>query len=279
MVSRVRHGLAGCVGVFVWFVVATSVGPTVLAQDDEATSARTWLGRFEPLEEFIRDAEVVDIEDIGTGVTSPKRADLEPGGPVERIAFKPIRPGNYNGHWESYESEIAAYELDKLLELGMIPPTVEKRIVGDVGAAIMWVTPTESFSELGGAPSPPSTEIGRWNYQLIRAKMFHNLIYNKDPNLGNWLVDPAWNLILIDNSRAFTPVTRMTHKMTRIDRELWNRFLALDEAVLELAVGEWLGGREIRGILERRDQMAEAIATMVAEQGEDAVFVEFGGAR
>ena len=71
----------------------------------------------------------------------------------------------------------------------------------------------------------------------------------------------------------------MTHEMTRIDRELWNRFLALDEAVLQSAVGEWLGGREIRGILERRDQMAEAIATMVAEQGENTVFVEFGGAR
>ena len=175
----VRHGLAVCVGLFVWFVVATFVGPAVLAQDDEAPSARTWLGRFEPLEEFIRDAEVVRIEDIGIGVTAPKRADLEPGGPVERIAFKPIRPGNYNGHWESYESEIAAYELDKLFELGMVPPTVEKRIVGNLGAAVMWVSPTESFSELGGSPSPPSTEIGRWNYQLIRAKMFHNLIYNE----------------------------------------------------------------------------------------------------
>ena len=89
--------------------------------------------------------------------------------------------------------------------------------------------------------------------------MFHNLIYNKDPNLGNWLVDPAWNVILIDNSRAFTPVTRMTHEMTRIDRELWSRSLALDEAVLESALGEWFGGREIRGILERRDEMAELI--------------------
>ncbi len=279
MVSRVRHRLGVWVGAFAWVAVFTSAGSAVLAQGDEEESARTWLEEPERFEEFIRTAEVVGIEDIGAGVTDPKRADLEPGGPVERIAFKPIRPGYYNGHWESYESEIAAYALDRLLELNMVPPTVEKRIAGEVGAAVMWVVPTKSFKDLGGAPSPPSTAIGRWNYQLIRAKMFHNLVYNKDPNLGNWLVDPAWNLILIDNSRAFTPVKRMTHEMTRIDRELWSRFLALDEAVLESALGEWLGGREIRGILERRDQMAEVIEVMVAERGEGAVFIEFGGER
>jgi hypothetical protein len=276
MVGRMRHRLGVWVGAFVWVVVSASAGSAVLAQGDETASARTWLEEPERFEAFIRTAEVEGIEDIGIGVTDPKRADLEPGGPVERIAFKPIRPGNYNGHRESYLSEIAAYALDKLLELGMIPPTVEKRIAGDVGAAVMWVAPTQSFKDLGGAPSPPSTAIGRWNYQIIRAKMFHNLIYNKDPNQGNWLVDPAWNVILIDNSRAFTPVTRMTHEMIRIDRELWGRFLALHEAVLEAALGEWLGGREIRGILERRDHMAEVIEVMVAERGESAVFIEFG---
>ena len=77
---------------------------------------------------------------------------------MARIAFKPIRPGNYHGHFESYESEIAAYELDKLLGLGMTPPTVEKRIAGDVGAAVMWAAPTRSFTEFGGPPSAGGTD-------------------------------------------------------------------------------------------------------------------------
>ena len=54
--------------------------------------------------------------------------------------------------------------------------------------------------------------------------MFDNLIGNKDPNLGNWLVDPAWNLILIDHTRAFTSDKDMVHKtMNRIDGALWER--------------------------------------------------------
>ena len=246
-----------------------------VTQEPGTESAKTWLGQAEQIEQFIRDARVVNVEEIGVGVTNPKRAELAPGGLVDRIAFKPLRPGRYIGAWESYLSEIAAYELDKLLELGMIPPTVEKRVDGDVGAAVMWAAPTQSFKEMGGPPSPPSTHIGRWNYQLIRAKMFHNLIYNKDPNLGNWLVDPAWNVILIDNSRAFTTDDRMVHKLTRVDRDLWERFEALDEPTLTAALGEWLSGGEIRAILERRDKMAEEIGGMVAERGEAAVFVRF----
>ena len=142
----------------------------------------------------------------------------------------------------------------------------------------MWVSPTQSFKEFEGAPSPPSTQIGWWNYQLICAKMFHNLIYNKDPNLGNWLVDPAWNIVLIDNSRAFTPDAEMVHKLTRIDRDLWARMLALDEPALRTALGEWLSDGEIRGILRRRDVMAEAIQAMIDERGEQSVFVRLPGA-
>ena len=68
------------------------------------------------------------------------------------MAWKAIKPGRKDGYWESYKSEIAAYELDKLLGLGMIPPTVEKRVKGELGAAVMWASPTKSFKELGGVP-------------------------------------------------------------------------------------------------------------------------------
>lgn len=258
--------------------LSLAVTPQPFAQGADSTSARTWLGQEDAIEQYIIEADVVSIEELGTGVTTPKVADLEPGGPVARISFKPIRPGRYRGYWESYLSEVAAYELDKLLQLGMTPPTVEKQIGRETGAAALWVSPIQSFNELGGTPSPPSTRIGWWNYQLIRAKMFHNLINNEDPNSGNWLVDPAWNIILIDNSRAFTAGSEMVHELTRVDRELWDRMLALDETVLESAVGEWLNGGEIRGILRNRDLMAESIDRMIEERGEQDVFVRYAAA-
>ena len=140
--------------------LALAVAPLALGQEADPESALTWLGQDAVTERYISEAEVVRVEDIGIGVTKPKVADLAPGGPVDRISFKPIRPGRYEGYWESYLSEIAAYELDKFLQLGMTPPTVEKRIGGEVGAAVMWAAPTQSFKDLGDAPSPPSTRVG-----------------------------------------------------------------------------------------------------------------------
>jgi hypothetical protein len=234
----------------------------VPAAPQEAVSAKTWLGREAEFEGYIRSAEITEIKDIGVGITKPQRCRLVPGGLVGSFAWKTIAPGRYAGYWESYKYEIAAYELDKLIGLGMIPPTVERRVNNTLGAAIMWVSPVKSFKDLGGAPAPPPAERERWNMQLSRAKMFDNLIGNIDPNLGNWLVDPAWNLILIDHTRAFVRSTHMVHPLLRVDRELWARIQQLTEPALEAAIGRWVGEGEIKAILKRRDKLAEVVATL-----------------
>jgi hypothetical protein len=239
----------------------------------ETANAKTWLDRREALENYLRTADVVKMEDIPVGVTKPRRAYLAPGGLVDRMAWKTIRPGIHSGYWESYKSEIAAYELDKLLGLEMIPPTVERRVQGDLGAAVMWVSPIKSFKDLGGPPSAPADKLAAWSRQLIRAKMFDNLICNIDPNLGNWLVDPAWNLILIDHTRSFTTKKNMVHELSRVDRELWDRMKALTIDGLTPALEKWIGRREIGAIVERRDRMQGVIDKLVAAKGEAAVFV------
>ena len=255
-------------------ILAFSVGAVVAAPQatEEAVSARLWLGRAAEIEEFLNTAEVVRTEDLSVGVTKPMRCYFAPGGLIESMTFKKIKPGRHGGFWESYKADIAAYELDKLLGLEMIPPTVEKRVDGSLGAAVMWTAPTKSFKEMGGPPTPPAGQTVPWYKQIARAKMFDNLINNKDPNLGNWLVDPAWNLILIDHTRAFVSGKKMVHEMNRIDKELWERMMALDEETLKSTLEHWIGGGQIKNLLERRDQMKKEIEKMVAKRGEQAVF-------
>ena len=65
----------------------------------------------------------------------------------------------------------------------------------------------------------------------------------------------------------------MVHEMERIDREHWDRFLALDNASLAAALGKWLGKGEIRAVLDRRDRMRQEIDKLVATRG-DAVFIK-----
>jgi hypothetical protein len=260
-------GLAG--------MLAVSVLQAQNAPPAAAVDARIWIGRAAEIEEYLRKAPMVKFEDLSVGVTKPKKAHFAPGGPVAFAAWKMLPPGIYGGFWESYQSEIAAYELDKLLGLNMIPPTVEKVHRGERGAAVMWVSPTKSFGDLGGAANvkPPAAVMNEWNRQIIKAKMFDNLIANIDPNQGNWLVDPSWNLVLIDHTRAFTTRREMVHVMTRIDATLWDRMLALTEAELKPVLGKLMSGGEFRAILQRRDRMRQTIEAMVKERGADAVFI------
>jgi hypothetical protein len=225
------------------------------AQAPEATGAKSWIGRAAEFEEFIRTAPIAKTQPLAIGVTKSQRAFFAPGGLVESVAWKILKPGMRNGFFESYKSEIAAYELDKILGLDMVPPKVERTFDGDVGVAIMWVSGIKSFKDSNGAPRVPPASQGTWNLQLTRAKMFHNLIGDIDPNLGNWLYDPAWNLILIDHSRALTTRKDLVHKMQSVDQPLWERMMALTDESLTAGVGKWLGKGEINALLERRNKM------------------------
>ncbi len=184
------------------------------------------------------------------------------------MAWKVLPPGIHGGYWDSYKSEIAAYEMDKVLDLGLVPPVVEKLWDGKAGAAILWLSPVHPWKEMEARPKPP-----KWDRQAVDMKMFDDLIGNKDRNAGNLLVDDDWNLFLIDHSRAFTGSKDLPWDMVHVDRALWNRMLALDEAGLTSALGTWVGRGEIRAILARRDKMITTIAALVKKHGEAAVFI------
>ena len=258
-----------------WLLVASvSLAAQAPAPASATACAQVWVGHEAEYEAFLKSAKVASMKAVPVGVTKPSRAYFAPGGLAESMAWKAITPGMKNGFYESYRSEIAAYELDKMLGLQMVPPTVERQVERATGAAVLWASPTRSFKELGGvpgqakSPAPPSAKVAGWTRQLVRAKMFDNLIGNKDPNLGNWLVDGDWHLLLIDHSRSFTPTKTLVHKMDNIDRGVWEKFLALDEASLQPAIGNWMGKSELRAVLDRRDKMKEELDRMVKQPGE-----------
>ena len=75
-------------------------------------------------------AEIDHFDSVPLGVTHPKRAFFKPGGLVASVAWKVLPPGRPAGYWESYKSEIAAYELDKLLDHGHGPGRCREALEG-----------------------------------------------------------------------------------------------------------------------------------------------------
>jgi hypothetical protein len=216
--------------------------------------ARTWVGRHQEVEEYLRTAECVRMEMLVPARVG--RCTLRPGGPVARMAWRSLPPGVHRGFRESYKAEIAAYELDKLLNLDMVPPSVERQLEGSRGAAQLWV---EDATDLRRDASPGGSDRAHWEDQLIRASMFDNRIGNRDRNQANMLHDAAWNLILLDHSRAFGEGADVPRKLSRVDEGLWTRIEALTPGSLDAALGAWLDRGEIEAVLGRRDRMRAEI--------------------
>jgi hypothetical protein len=255
---------------FITALVVVATAATASSDAGDALSAKTWVGHGAEIERHLQSAEIVRMEAIGTGVTKPQRAHLAPATPFESLVWKPLAPGMRGGYQESYKSEIAAYELDKLLALNMVPPAVERRINGDAGAAIMWLEGTKSVKETGGKV-PTGPQFGR---PLRVMQMFDNLIGNADRNAGNILIDGANNVILIDHSRAFIAGDRLPWKFERVDGELWAKFKALTIQQLKTTLGQWIDDEAIRGMIDRRDRMVREVDKLTAKKGAAATIIQ-----
>lgn len=261
-------------GLILVLALAGAASGFVRASAPQAPPAHaiTWADNRAPIEQCLREGAIERFEDVPIGVTNPKRAFFKPDSPVKSCAWKPLTPGRYGGFWESYKSEIAAYELDKLLGLDMVPPAVERKIDGQWGAAIMWVEGVKGWNARN--PISPPDPVA-WSLQVIRMKMFDQLIGNIDRNQGNLLHDQDYHLVLIDHSRAFTTITNISRisPPTRIDAALWEKMRALTLPGLQDALKPWLGRGEIQAILKRRDRMQQQIDRMVKERGDASVFI------
>jgi hypothetical protein len=250
-----------------WYPARTHAQATPAAA--AAQSAKTWNGQTAGIEEQLRSAAIVRFEDIGTGVTRPTRGYFEPGGLVGSFTWKPLAPGVRGGHFESYRSEIAAYELDKLLALNMVPPVVERTLNGQQGAAVMWVEPTTSVKQMGGTLTTGRVP----GHDIRRMQLFDNFIGNPDRNGGNILVDGAGAVILIDHSRAFVPDKKLPNKIERVDAELWAAILALDADRLRATLGPLIGNPAVDAMLSRRDRIRTEVDKLVAGKGRALVIV------
>ena len=218
--------------------------------------AKIWVGRYQEIEEYLRTAECVRAEIFGPD--KPTRCTLRPGGPVGRMMWRSLPPGIYRGFRESYKAEIAAYEVDKLLKMDMVPPSVERQLEGNTGAAQLWV---ENVSGVKESASPGESNRADWEDQLARMTMFDNLIGYRDRSLGNMLRDVEWNLILLDHSRAFGEGTEL-RKMNRIDEGFWSKIESLTSNQLNAALRAWLDDNEIKAILDRREKMRAEIKSL-----------------
>src|SRR5688572_9897352 len=185
-----RGALIARLGLSLTIAVSGMAAAPVVAQQAAAACSRDWIGHEVEFERAMRTGTVTGMESVPIGVTKPQRARLDPSTPVASFTWKPLKPGYQKGYIESYKAEIAAYELDRMLDLEMVPPVVERTIDGEKGAALYWIQNTTGWN----VKNPPKGPEPAWSRQLTRMKMFDLLIANIDRNQGNLIYDADWHL-------------------------------------------------------------------------------------
>ena len=250
---------------------AAAAAPALPTLFEQPSGAKVWLGRNAEFEEYLRTAAIEKVGNIPVGVTHPQRAYFPAGGLAGSAALKHLQSGLQGGYWESYKSEIAAYKLDRVLGLDMVPPTIERRVGGDLASMQLWVENCKLLKDVDQKASPDKDA---WAKQVWRQRTFDNLIANIDRNAGNLLVDDHWNLILIDHSRAFAANSMPFMKeMTRIDRAFYEKLKALDEATLMRELKPWvLTAGNVRDLLKRRDKIVARFDELARETSPAQVF-------
>lgn len=236
--------------------------------------------------EFMRTAEIESLVNIGIGVTNPRRAVLHKDGIRMRAAYRDydetftaqrIDGVFYARLRDSYEFDIAAYALARVIGLDHVPPVTLRRIGGKEVSLQAWLEGGLMESDrIADDITPPS--LARFRQQTQDMRVFDSLIGNVDRNTGNILMDGDWNFWLIDHSRAFmrNDDTYYLERVTACSRWLYERLKTLTADELMPVMSPPLTASEVNWVLRRRDKVSAHLDALIAEKGPEAVLLEGG---
>lgn len=231
------------------------------------------------MEEFLLTAPIIRTRGAGQGVTGSTRATLRLGELTHDAHIQTIeqsrsefrtRKGIEFNFRDSWQFNVAAYKVDRLLSLNLVPVTVERTWKGK-GASFTWWADDVMMDEgqrIQQKVEPPDRPC--WSAQMQRLRVFDQLIANSDRNLGNMVITKTWRLWAIDHTRAFRAAKRPPEpaNLTRIERRVLERLAALEFNTLKPVLRRYLSDADLRALLSRRD----AIVAHFTERGERALY-------
>jgi hypothetical protein len=200
-------------------------------------------------------------------------------GKVERRGFfrltNRLRPHHIP---DSYKYDIAAYELNKLLDLNIVPPTVEREVEGRKGSlALLIEKAITEETRRNNNIEPPDLE--SYKNSLEELTIFENLTYSASYCAKRDLPDiliirtEDWKIWRVDFSEAFEPLPNLIPEchITRCSKRLYQNLQKLHNDDIKSKLSFYLNDEEISALLERKKIIIEKIKKLIEEQGEEAV--------
>ncbi len=226
------------------------------------------------LEHYLKTAEITLIEKGKIpGRTNAWKITLFDGKNERQAHFKFINFSRPTPLADSYTYDLAAYELDKLLDFGRIPPVVFREIDGVAGSLQIRI---ENCIPLDIQQRrnliPPDAEA--FQNSLEELNVFENLVYCERKELDDVLIEKEdWNVLRVDFGQAFDPTPELipNQKITRCSKKLFEYLIKLDDDAIKSQLQELLNANEMSMLLERKALIIKTIKKLVQNQGEEAV--------
>ncbi|MFN2301449.1 MAG: metallophosphoesterase [Gammaproteobacteria bacterium] len=218
------------------------------------------------IESFLRDGEIVQVEELGEGVTRPLRLTLTHGGRTLRALYKSedTNPEMGRGRWsrqaenaDRFVYDYTAYRLDRIIGLEMVPVSVLRELDGKPGVVTVWLEGAfnENRRQERQLEFDGHCELSP-QYDLMN--VFDILVHNVDRNLGNIMYDADWQVWLIDHSRAFKTARGVPAALARdsivVTPEMADALALVTPASLQ-ELDPYLHPRQIQALLSRAREL------------------------
>lgn len=177
---------------------------------------------------------------------------------------------------DSYVYGLAAYELDKLLDLNIYPPVVERTVNGRKASLQILISRylDEGERRLKDI-TPPDPE--KYFNALEEIKIFEYLVYDTalclQTDLQDVLITEEWKTWRVDLSEAFWPIPEIIEgcEITRCSRKLYQNMKQIEDKKIRSKLKKYLNEDEISALLNRKDIIIEILQKLIKEKGEAAV--------
>jgi len=195
----------------------------------------------------------------------------------------------------NYRFNVAAYELDKALELHLLPPSVVRTVNGRPASVTWWVDDVAmtDMDRRRKKIEPPDPE--SWNKQLQAVRVFDELISNRYRNMNperferpdgavipfdaSWvelLITRDWRLWLIDHTETFRVRKQLEHlqSLTACDRVLLRKLRELNKEAFQQKLAKYLSPEQLDALEARRALLVKHFEEQITSKGEGAVLYD-----
>jgi hypothetical protein len=188
---------------------------------------------------------------------------------LEERPAKDAPPGSYNPR--RYQHEVAAFRLDRMLGLHLVPVVVPRTIDKRRGALSVWL---ETAIDLKFIRDRGRLDLlGGLEPQIAKARVFTALIGNRTRHdAAKMLIPPERKIMIGDNSKGFPlnpeiadmveiEIAGLTFNLCNgLDAHLDHALRSLDRKRLDKELGPFLSDAQIDALLIRRDRILATCA-------------------